>query len=582
MSKNYKGFCTPCIQDNFKCDRGKPRCKNCCEKGAKCSYAFTLRWGGRQYKNTNRESNIPNTKFYKGALLVKDKRLIAGKRAQRIKEFLPFEKESTLIKSLECGDNQTEAKVIPTIQLWDLKKVCSSEFPGYKNLLSSFPNSTQISDEFSHNSWEFSSLFDLFVNETSQFFVGLNTKACPNPYRTILPRMALSCPTLLKLLVAFAAKHRRMIGILEEENIFQSLEDSELPVTDFETMGEELLNQALREVDNKIRHSVDAFDEYTMAIVLLLSSLYMFSSEGGGHWRTHYNGAKRVAFNALKAQEKSAKPVISYKTDLDAHSFLLRWFINVDIVGSLSSAAFTGKTDEAFRLPIDFSLKDDLNLNKKMMEKLEDINPLNGMDFNVLAYLKDVSQLIMQRKSVSERTGSSQYEAITEAIELDYKLSNYLKTSEECREILLHKYRMLNESILESRINDYELMRSTNLIIGLTGILQLRRRVMEMSQDSKLVKGLVLQITELIVQKIPVHSSVLTSILFCLFVVGCELVDDCMVKYRQAYLDRLESLWKRGFRNVSQAVEIIQESWRLKKAWWILLEEKNLDICLAV
>lgn len=513
---------------------------------------------------------------------MKDKRLIAGKRAQRIKEFLPFEKESTLIKSLECGDNQTEAKVIPTIQLWDLKKVCSSEFPGYKNLLSSFPNSTQISDEFSHNSWEFSTLFDLFVNETSQFFVGLNTKACPNPYRTILPRMALSCPTLLKLLVAFAAKHRRMIGILEEENIFQSLEDSELPVTDFETMGEELLNQTLREVDNKIQHSVDAFDEYTMAIVLLLSSLYMFSSEGGGHWRTHYNGAKRVAFNALKAQEKSAKPVISYKTDLDAHSFLLRWFINVDIVGSLSSAAFTGKTDEAFRLPIDFSLKDDLNLNKKMMEKLEDINPLNGMDFNVLAYLKDVSQLIMQRKSVSERTGSSQHEAITEAIELDYKLSNYLKTSEECREILLHKYRMLNESILESRINDYELMRSTNLIIGLTGILQLRRRVMEMSQDSKLVKGLVLQITELIVQRIPVHSSVLTSILFCLFVVGCELVDDCMVKYRQAYLDRLESLWKRGFRNVSQAVEIIQESWRLKKAWWILLEEKNLDICLAV
>ena len=585
MGKTSKGFCTACVKENLKCDRGKSRCKNCLERGAKCTYPLKLRWGGRQYKNGFKESNIPNTKVYKGALLVKNKRLIVGKRIQTIRQFLPFEEKSNSPKKEDDANNLIKGEIkelslaTPKKKLVQTKEDLACKLPCVERFSSFLPPDYLI--DFAEHSWEVSTLFNLFVNETSQFFIGLNSEVCPNPYKTILPRMALSCPTLLKLLVAFAAKHRRMIGLLEGENMFQSLEDGEFPVTDFESIGENLLRQALKEVNEKLKHSVETFDEHTMAIVLLLSSLYIFSSEGGGDWRIHYNGAKIVAFKRLKLEENVSRPVIFYNMDYHPRAFLLRWFIYLDVVGCLSSASFTCRSDEAFRPQIDFSVKDDFNLNRRMMENLEDINPLSGMDCNIFAFLKDVGQLIMQRKRYCEFT-QADYKIIAEAIELDYKISNYLKTSEQARDHILRKCAMSNDSFPSSRTEDYKLMRSTNLIIGLTGILQLRRRVMDMSQESKLVEGLVSQIAKLVVEKIPVHSQVLSSILFCLFVVGCELIDDRMISYRQAYLARLESLWRRGFKNVSQAVRVMEECWRSKKAWWVVLEEKNLDICLAL
>lgn len=100
MSKNSRGFCSACLRDHLRCNRGKPKCDKCNERGTKCGYSFELQWGGRQYKDMKRSSGIPNTKFYKGALLIKDKTLIAGKRTRKARQFLQFGKEENNLSLL--------------------------------------------------------------------------------------------------------------------------------------------------------------------------------------------------------------------------------------------------------------------------------------------------------------------------------------------------------------------------------------------------------------------------------------------------------------------------------------------------
>ncbi|AQZ11944.1 hypothetical protein BZL39_C08760 [Zygosaccharomyces parabailii] len=583
MPRNCQGFCTACLRDGLKCNRGKPHCRNCLKRGSKCSYVFELRWGGRRSKGNAKSSAIPNTKLVKGTMVVKDRNMIASRGSQTVKQFLLYDEKCS--GDLEIVEKPMGEKVgqisfclptenIPKIQ--DYMIECCNPNPGIP--LSGIPNFAELFNEFGENWSEFWTLFTLFVNETSQFFIGLNSQERPNPYRTILPGMALSSPTLLKLLVAFGAKHRKMLGVLEEETMFQSLEDSGHTLMDFESVGENLLRQSLEEVSEKLSQPFDCLDDCTLAIVLLISNLHIFSGEGGGGWRTHYNGAKMVALR-LKANDKREGRVIPYKWDPHPHFFVLRWFIYLAVIGCLSSARFSYGFEETNTLEFDFGFEKDFSWDENMMKNFEDINPFNGMDHAVLAYLTEVSQLIMQKKYYES---SRKYELIDEAIKLDYKILNYLKTSEHRRDQLLQSHILHNESPHNSRIQNYDLLRNTNLIIGLTGVLQLRRRVVELSQDSELVKELVLRITNLIILRIPLHSSALCSILFCLFTVGCELVDDRMIDYRKGYLDRLDALWRKGFKNASQAAKIMKESWRLKKAWWILLEERNLDICLAL
>ncbi|CAR27500.1 ZYRO0C18414p [Zygosaccharomyces rouxii] len=593
MSKNSKGFCSACLRDQLRCNRGKPKCDKCNERGTKCSYSFKLKWGGRQYKDMNRSAGIPNTKFYKGALLVKNKRLIAGKSTQKVRQFLPFgQEESKLSAFFDEGYKYTEeqpqlrqqqqpeeAPIVDNKTLIPPASLCEEVIP----LLQTVPTYVApglVGLEFDDSSWEFSTFFNLFINETSRFFVAFHSQAFPNPFHTVLPQMALSCPTLMKLIIAFGAKHRRMIAMVDEGANYPSLEENGCTSVDFGYMGENLLNQALNELVKKLQNSGGRADDSTMAIILLLSSLGIFFNDDRVNWRTHYNGAKRIVFNELEIDQKSEEPIIYYQKDSPPHFFVMRWFIYLDVVGPLSSGFFHSRSEEVPRPHFNFNLFYGEKFDKSSIESLEDICPLNGMDMKLLSYLTRVSQLILKKKAVSVDQ-NDHFETVGKAICLDYKISNHLRESEAERDLVVKRLKTLSDPSMEKRLERYDIIRSTNLLFGLTGILQLRRRIVEMSQASELVTQLVQKITDLIREKITVNSPSLSCLSFCFFTVGCELVDESMSIHRSVYRDRLMSLWKRGVPSVLQAVNVMEECWRLKKPWWVILEEKNLDICLA-
>lgn len=588
MSKNSKGFCSACLRDQLRCNRGKPKCDKCNERGTKCSYSFKLKWGGRQYKDANRLPGIPNTKFHKGALLVKDKRMIVRGRTPKVRQFLQIGQEDVEAplsfyekrRRIE-GDkkhNQLQLPVIDNSTPTPPPSPFRDVVPLVQPVALQTPGVTDL--ELNADSWEVSTLFNLFVNETSKFFVAFNSQAYPNPYRTILPRMALNCPTLMKLIVAFGAKHRKMIAVSDEETSCPSLEEESSLSKDFEYMGENLLNQALEELMAKLQNSGSSVDDSTVAIILLLSSLGIFFNDDRGDWRTHYNGAKRIVFNKLEMNEESKDPLVYYRKEQQPHFFVMRWFIYLDVVGPLSSGSFYSKSEEVPRPQLDFKLAHKLHLDRNSMLSLDDINPLSGMDMNLLSYLTRVSQLVLQKETCSAQQ-DDYFKTVGEAICLDYKISNYLRESETQRDAIVQKLEVLTDPLMDIRLENYKLLRSTNLIVGLTAILQLRRRVVEMAQDSELVKQLVLKITDLVREKISINSPALSCMSFCFFTVGSELVNESMSVHRNIYCNRLMSLWRKGLPSVLQALYIMGECWNLKKPWWVVLEEKDLDICFA-
>ncbi|CAI6899164.1 ANL_collapsed_G0053280.mRNA.1.CDS.1 [Saccharomyces cerevisiae] len=128
----------------------------------------------------------------------------------------------------------------------------------------------------------------------------------------------------------------------------------------------------------------------------------------------------------------------------------------------------------------------------------------------------------------------------------------------------------------------YRILRATNLIFGLTGSFQLKRRVLNLPQNSRIIEDSLVKITKLVDESIPLVSSSTSCIIFCLFCCGCELLSDSMVKYRPVYMKRIDSLNRKGVSSAAMAKRIMEKCWNEKKFWWDILRENNLDITFAI
>ena len=203
------------------------------------------------------------------------------------------------------------------------------------------------------------------------------------------------------------------------------------------------------------------------------------------------------------------------------------------------------------------------------------------MEKNVLAYLAKVSRLVFMKlkggPSLDEKA------LLVDAFELDYEILNYLEKGEQHRDVIFQsEFARDPKKLADPRIQDYKLLRVTNLIFGLTGVLLLRRRVMGMRQDSQMVKDLLIKVTNLINQDLGFGSLSEPSLAFCFFCCGCELMDPSLVSLRSVYEERLAMLGEKGVACAFQAKSVMNECWRSQKLWWNVLKENNSDICFAI
>lgn len=168
---------------------------------------------------------------------------------------------------------------------------------------------------------------------------------------------------------------------------------------------------------------------------------------------------------------------------------------------------------------------------------------------------------------------------LSQVLELDYEINAHLNESERERDEIFKAYYSQGRPEIHK---GYRILRATNLIFGLTGSFQLKRRVLNLPQNSRIIEDSLVKITKLVDESIPLVSSSTSCIIFCLFCCGCELLSDSMVKYRPVYMKRIDSLNRKGVSSAAMAKRIMEKCWNEKKFWWDILRENNLDITFAI
>lgn len=348
-----------------------------------------------------------------------------------------------------------------------------------------------------------------------------------------------------------------------------------VPETNSNELIKQLCDKSMSELHRKLTNYSERFSNFTLACVLVLAAIDIFFDEKQSKWKAHLYGARGIIVGKLRRFSGIKERKVFYRVEEDQNSFLIRWFMYLNVISLLSSPELSSQAEIFQHLDFKFSPS-----NHEEREKLQDIQYTSGVEPLVLSYLAHVSKLIFEKSKVS--SPCQQQRLAVQAIELDFELLRYLDQSEKERdEVMVSKIR--NAAILpKSQIHLYQLLRATNLIFGLTGVLLLRRRVLGLPSESRMIKDILIQVSSLLRKKVPLYSPAQSCILLCIFCCGCELIDESLESLRRLYLNHLNSLQKSGISGAYLARTVMQECWITKKPWWEISKSRNLDLCFAI
>jgi len=157
--------------------------------------------------------------------------------------------------------------------------------------------------------------FHHFLNHTARILVPHD---CPeNPFKTILPKMAVDNPNLLNLMLAYSACHRaRLLGHKEPINRIAHWVRDVFPS----------LRETLEETQNM------EISNANLATAIMLASLEIISPSSFGiaiPWQAHLGLARGIIRARGGPHSVSRKDPVMY--------FLTRWLAYLDVLGSLSN-----------------------------------------------------------------------------------------------------------------------------------------------------------------------------------------------------------------------------------------------------
>ncbi|CDO95213.1 unnamed protein product [Kluyveromyces dobzhanskii CBS 2104] len=558
---------------------------------------LTLKWGGRPYKDKNKVISIPeNTMMVNGILVAKKKstRPTANSGNMKIKElivvneaslFKPKKKKQAAVKRsrLEAGAESPSSLVDEKELTEDMTEISGMNSPVVDLHIKDYdPRLDMLFSPFNiFGSNSLTELFTFYVRETSQLFIVSNNSMIFNPFGTTLPQIAIENKTVLKLLAVLAGQHRKNLGYNDESDDFLPMEDSLVTKTYSSKLVQQMFDESLLELQHKLLDPTERFSTVTLACILILASIDICFDQKQSRWKTHLYGAKGIILEKLKnnAIGPNKRKKISYSCEEDRESFLTRWFMYLNVISLLSSPEPTSQAEIFQQMDFDFCPTSEKNLLDR--QELRDIQYTSGMEPVVLSYLAKVCQMVFDKAKIE--SASDMESLMSYAIELDYVISSYLENSERERDVIIAK-RQQSSSINGKTYNvdRYQFLRSTNLIFGLTGQLILRRRVMNLPQDARLVKELLIRISTLLSEKVPLNSPAQSCLLLCIFCCGCELLDDSLVHLRPIYLKHLYSLCKSGISGAVMAKNVMEECWAKNKTWWEVLKTNKQHICFAI
>ncbi|KAI9756495.1 MAG: hypothetical protein M4579_003834 [Chaenotheca gracillima] len=388
--------------------------------------------------------------------------------------------------------------------------------------------------------------FHHFLNHTARILVPHDCSE--NPFRIILPRMALANDNLMNLLLAYSASHRaRLLGTREPHNRIAVWTKEVFPN----------LSKALSEAfsDSEAR-----FDNANLATAIMLASLNIISPntfETDVSWRVHLNFAREMIVARGGAHEMRRNDAVSY--------FLIRWFAYLDVLGSLSgpknelplsSGSFTGYWSNSDGTSSDSNDSD------------YEIDCLLGFTSRCVCILAKIAEL--SRQCDLERIRSKGI------IDLDWKPSDSMifaasQLHEDLEEARTHEYkgcthrgtdRDPHEAETEHGWDSREMI-ATNQAFHWAGFIHLQRRVLGKPPSANEVQHAIREIVKEL-SKIRKSGAAEACLLFPMFTAGCDAQEP---EQREKIMERVRSVETFGMTQVHSARTLMQKSWDTGKPW---------------
>ncbi|RAR01213.1 c6 zinc finger domain-containing protein [Stemphylium lycopersici] len=374
--------------------------------------------------------------------------------------------------------------------------------------------------------------FHHFLNHTARILVPHDCER--NPFRQILPEMAVHDENLLNLLLAYSASHRaRMLNHPEPSNRIAVWVQDVFP--------------KLRQTLNNNPHDIS---DNTLAAVIMMASLEIISSgtfEVPISWQNHLTMARQMIIQRGGPKGMGRHDRVAY--------FLSRWFAYLDVLGSLSGhkndmpvSSFYWSTENA-------SADEDF-----------EIDCLMGFTTRCVGSLARISELakrcepqrIDEEGNVREGWVPSA-EIVDEATKIRHALQEGL-LDRNIRKGCNHRSSTSSES--EGAWDATEIY-ATNELFHWAGLIHLYRRVLGKSALDAEVQHAVREIVGLL-YKIRRGSTAEACLLFPMFAAGCDAQD---AGQREKIMDRLRGVEGFGLNQVPKISSLMRSVWDTGKPW---------------
>ncbi|KAL2417757.1 hypothetical protein ABEF95_005114 [Exophiala dermatitidis] len=415
--------------------------------------------------------------------------------------------------------------------------------------------------------------FHHFLNHTARILVPHD---CPeNPFKTILPKMAVDNPNLLNLLLAYSACHRaRLLNHPEPANrIAMWVRDV------FPSLRQTLDNVSNTEVSNA-----------NLATAIMLASLEIISPSSFGvsiPWQNHLSIARSIIRSRGGPHSISRKDPVMY--------FLTRWLAYLDVMGSLS-----GRRNEEPLFAGNYwsSSHEDSTSAKELSLTEDDDNPgdnedddddytidcLLGFTTRCVSILAQVALLARQCEAsgrIDPETGqvneswrpSMDILKRAERLRLDLERArNHEQIQCSHHSPQLTKAQLVggsrrNSAYLDMSAKDAEESLATNSAFHWAGLVHLLRRIHNLPRKDPEVQHTVHEIVK-ILQTIREGGSAEACLLFPMFTAGVEAEDPLD---RAEVLSRIKSAEGLGMCQVSRARRIMEEVYKTGVSWETLV-----------
>ncbi|KAI2635188.1 fungal-specific transcription factor domain-containing protein [Xylaria nigripes] len=379
--------------------------------------------------------------------------------------------------------------------------------------------------------------FHHFITHTARALVPYDDPHT-NPFRTILPQMAINNDNLLALLLTYSASHRaRVLNHPEPTLRIAFWVDDIFPA----------LREALDDPDRN-------FSNANLATAIMLASLEIISPKIFGYdipWQRHLALAREV----ITVRPGGLRGFQSNFRQDPVCSFLFSWAAYLDVIGSLTG----GPKDASSSWIFDYEL-DDID------DGYDEIDCIMGFTTRCCYLLAKIADLA--RKCDAERTDEDLHvrenwvpsaEVAERAAVLERAvLESMAQAPVPCKHI--HK-----EGTVEKW--DRNEMEATNLAYHWAALAHLYRRILGKRFTDGSVQGAAEEIIACL-DRIRPGGTAESCLLFPMFTAGCDTQNE---SHRNLILNRFISAEKHGMTQVHNARRLMQRVWETKRPWETLV-----------